>query len=796
MSLTLITIFNFQNMYSVNDKESSQFSLFNNVTAKTPERSLSCEETYERVRTGEALLGDSLQVRTKRARACLENGDKAGYDKIKKGMPAISVHACFPKERRLDSEHSLSGAMMIDYDHLAPEAKSGLIERCKELPYVVMICESLSGQGVHLLVAYKKESMDEERFKRCYDALCVYLEIYAKEAPDRACKDIARLMIINHDPEAYFNPEAIPLDFSEVININNLNHGFMLKNEFDSLDRYLSQVDRDLSLQEGSRHMTMVSLVSNLNQAGFPENEVASVLPARYAQTGFPEEEIANIVHDVYDRYSAQHGANRKSFECHKDKWTGGQIAPVRDNQEDEAELDEDEILMTACPDVENLRDYIPEYFLDAFIDKADSKENQFATACVLLTALGATMSNLTVRTRREEFPPFLFVAIIGEAAAGKSVPLRSIWLYRIHADRVESKDKLERDKTEADYKKWKACVDKCKEEDCGCGPEPQRMSPLVLSCSSHISESKLTQILAGNRSYALLISESEMDRSMELKDFPLSAILRQLYEGEPVSSHTHAHGDITVRRPKAACVMAGTPGQLGRFFKNKENGLTSRFLAIFLPSSPYKPIAPDNAQVSAYYASRETLEERMRAFSTYTESLDIYLYLEDDCAREIDEYFEAAPRRFAAYSSDALISFIRRLRGMTIRMAAVLSVCAFYKDDGKTCMRRNGGYSLPIETVRCVLGWCDYLIEQHIRLLLQLPDATVPGSGNELKYKQAFDKLPCSFSLKEAVKIFEPYVKVSRRTVQRYLKKLVGAGGLRSESQVYYKVDCPDTVR
>ena len=474
----------------------------------------------------------------------------------------------------------------------------------------------------------------------------------------------------------------------------------------------------------------------------------------------------------------------------------GGQIAPARDNQEDEAEPDEDEILMTACPDVENLRDYIPECFLDAFIDKADSKENQFATACVLLTALGATMSNLTVRTRREEFPPFLFVAIIGEAAAGKSVPLRSIWLYRIHADRVESKDKLERDKTEADYKKWKACVDKCKEEDCGCGPEPQRMSPLVLSCSSHISESKLTQILAGNRSYALLISESEMDRSMELKDFPLSAILRQLYEGEPVSSHTHAHGDITVRRPKAACVMAGTPGQLGRFFKNKENGLTSRFLAIFLPSSPYKPIAPDNAQVCAYYASREALEERMRAFSTYTESLDIYLYLEDDCAREIDEYFEAAPRRFAAYSSDALISFIRRLRGMTIRMAAVLSVCAFYKDDGKTCMRRNGGYSLPIETVRCVLGWCDYLIEQHIRLLLQLPDATVPGSGNELKYKQAFDKLPCSFSLKEAVKIFEPYVKVSRRTVQRYLKKLVGAGGLRSESQVYYKVDCPDTVR
>lgn len=90
------------------------FSLFNSVTAKTPERSLSCEETYECVRTGEALLGDSLQVRTKRARACLENGDKAGYDKIKKGMPAISVHACFPKERRLDSEHSLSGAMMID----------------------------------------------------------------------------------------------------------------------------------------------------------------------------------------------------------------------------------------------------------------------------------------------------------------------------------------------------------------------------------------------------------------------------------------------------------------------------------------------------------------------------------------------------------------------------------------------------------------------------------------------------------------------------------------------------------
>lgn len=92
-----------------------------------------------------------------------------------------------------------------------------------------------------------------------------------------------------------------------------------------------------------------------------------------------------------------------------------------------------------------------------------------------------------------------------------------------------------------------------------------------------------------------------------------------------------------------------------------------------------------------------------------------------------------------------------------------ILAVCDLYQKNSLT----DGIHEIPARIIKSVLEWCDYLIEQHIRLLSLLPDTNVAGNGRELKYKLAFEALPCNFVLSEAAKIYEKVVDVSPKPLK-----------------------------
>lgn len=778
---------------NVNSVGQEPFSLFESCANSSKScGSLSTDDLCKFIKYGDSIepKDKSLRELTTNARTLLANEDKAGYEKIKKSMPAITPHAFFPCERKTSAEHKLTGMMMLDYDHLEAGEPERIIEESKKIESVALACLSLSGKGVHLIIGYTP--IPEEQFSQRYEEMARYIDYIVGAKHDPACKDKARLMIINYDPNVYYNPKAVPFDFSPSI----WSDEYFFNNKFLNMDKkqrllnYLDVFDNKTNMSEGNRHNTIVSLAGSLNKAGFDESLVIEVLPSRYERPGFTAAEIERSTRSIYKDDASLHGINRKEFTPETDKRTNGQLTSSENNIE---EPDENEVLRTPCPDVEKVGEYTPAGMLDHVIEPDDSPEVKFASMISLLTSLGAMMPNVTCPIGANEIAhPYLFLIVSGPAASGKSCIKRGTHIFNIHSDRIVGEDKAKCAELEQQYKNWERCMKKCKEEDCGCGSEPQKREPVRLSLSIHTSESKLVTHMANNTFYPTFLNDSELDRALNTKDFSLSAPLRQAYEGETIGSHTHIHGDISVKNSKLAMCVAGTLAQVIRFLKNKEDGLTSRTVILFLPEEQkYKPICPSTAETYRQHeAKQKYLEGCTITFSKLLSQKRLFFWLGDETRKCIDKYFEDALKRYAPYSSDALRSFILRSRNRTVRIAMILATCKLYKED----QLQRETYELSVEPVKLVLSWTDYLIEQHIKLLSILPETETGGDGKEIKYKLSYDQLPCAFTFAEAKDIYGKYSNVASKTVQRQLDSMTKMGLLEKVKHgTYRKVNCPD---
>lgn len=775
---------------------SQRLSCYKVYDAVLTEKSVSLDELYNYIKYGDAIYEDkpTLKEQTNRARQVLDAGDKAGYTEIKERISGVTIHACFIGRRKKTEKYTLTGLIMIDCDHIPPEQMERMLESIKKDPHVLLVCKSLSGQGIHTL--FKYSPLEEQYFPFFYQATAKYAKIMFGPVHDDSCKDITRQMFVNYDPDVYYNRAAIPLDWSTEITLRQDRFNNIIQENMNievQLSRYLDEAESSFNLIEGHRHSSIVSLAGSLNRAGFEEESVVEELISRYEQPGFPSEEIERIVRSIYKDDELQHGINQKRNNRKKDKWTNGQLPSSTDNEE---EYDEEEDLAVPCPDVEPAREYIPDGMFDAIMEPGENKEIRFASLISLITALGAMMP--AVRCKIDKFDivrTYIYSIITGAAASGKSCIKRALQIFLKHSARVEGESKAECDKRAAQHKEWEKCEKACKEGDCGCGPEPQKIEPIKIQLSTHISESKLITHLANNSHWPTLLYDTELDRAMEIKEFPLSAPLRQAYEGEAISSHTHAHGDVSVKKPKLSLLTAGTPAQLRNFLKNKEDGMTSRTLVVFLPDCPYKPIGSSSAEsIHEYDQAQRALEGRVHTFSNLVTKREIFFHLGQESAQMINAYFEDASKRYVSYGSAALRSFILRLRSMDIRISQVLAVCSLYNKN--ELLEGLHTYELPANIVRLVLSWNDFLIGQHIKLLSQLPENSHKDEGKELKYNHVYKLLPCEFQLSEAALLYEKYAHVSKRTAQRILKSLLRAGLLVKEKQTYRKVNCQESPK
>lgn len=151
------------------------------------------------------------------------------YKEAKVLLPIITVHASFPEGRKDADSHTFYNTILTDIDHIPEERINELILHIKKLPFVLFACRSVRGEGLHILSYVEVEGgINDNNFKDVFEATTRIVEYILNIEVDRNVNSISRCMFLNHDENAYYNPEATPLNVDTALwlernNSNNLN---------------------------------------------------------------------------------------------------------------------------------------------------------------------------------------------------------------------------------------------------------------------------------------------------------------------------------------------------------------------------------------------------------------------------------------------------------------------------------------------------------------------------------------------------------------------------------------------
>jgi predicted P-loop ATPase len=137
----------------------------------------------------------------------LQAQDAEAYRKQKTFLYGFTPAGDFT--RRANAKLTTPSALVhFDFDHPPDltEAKARLVED----PWIAYAFVSPSGDGLKVAV-WADGIVDDRSYKHAWGTVLAYFERTYPDlavANDKACKDIARLCFVSHDPELYQNPDA------------------------------------------------------------------------------------------------------------------------------------------------------------------------------------------------------------------------------------------------------------------------------------------------------------------------------------------------------------------------------------------------------------------------------------------------------------------------------------------------------------------------------------------------------------------------------------------------------------
>ena len=169
----------------------------------------------------------TVKLHTLKHRYYASQGNAAAADKEKSSCPCFSVAVRFQGGKRKRHICGWTSVGLVDIDHLEKAALPELLKRIVADPHTLLTYTTISGAGIRIL--YRMEH-DENTLQKSVASPLDENAYLASEAQYRAtfllandyyarllgvecdlkCKNSTRLCGLAHDPELFFNPDALP----------------------------------------------------------------------------------------------------------------------------------------------------------------------------------------------------------------------------------------------------------------------------------------------------------------------------------------------------------------------------------------------------------------------------------------------------------------------------------------------------------------------------------------------------------------------------------------------------------
>jgi hypothetical protein len=141
--------------------------------------------------------------------AALRSATGDERDRLKKTLPAFLWAGKFTT-RKNDGIEKFSGYLCADVDKVA-ERIGELHDIARNDPQVAAAFVSPSGTGIKIVFRVPVAA-DAKEHQRNFAAVRSHVALIYAAKVDEAAKDVARLCFVSHDPAAFYNADAVPLD--------------------------------------------------------------------------------------------------------------------------------------------------------------------------------------------------------------------------------------------------------------------------------------------------------------------------------------------------------------------------------------------------------------------------------------------------------------------------------------------------------------------------------------------------------------------------------------------------------
>ena len=146
---------------------------------------------------------------TEKHRYYLDHGQESEAGRIKRGAEFITPSVICQGGRSVKHICGYTGIGMGDLDDLAPGMPRLIIERLRLDPYVLLAYITHSGLGVRLF--FLTDITDVRYHNAVYRQGKAYYEQLLSHSFDEHCKNATRTSNLCYDPDAYYNPAAVPM---------------------------------------------------------------------------------------------------------------------------------------------------------------------------------------------------------------------------------------------------------------------------------------------------------------------------------------------------------------------------------------------------------------------------------------------------------------------------------------------------------------------------------------------------------------------------------------------------------
>ena len=237
--------------------------------------------------------------------------DAKAYAQLKRRLPYFVCGQFNPPFRRKEN-FAYTESFILDFDHLSSKQLSlkTIRDNIMKDEQVMMCFTSPSEDGLKVMFRLKERCYDAGLYSIFYKAFAATFAMRHNltQVTDSKTSDVARACFISIDPNAYFNPNSIPVDIKAYLDESNPDLLFKIKHEQDEHDKVIKKSDdeqvplpkdpdKDILTRIRQQLNPKAQLPIEQHPAYVPErlNEIIAELKLFIEETGLQVTEIINI---------------------------------------------------------------------------------------------------------------------------------------------------------------------------------------------------------------------------------------------------------------------------------------------------------------------------------------------------------------------------------------------------------------------------------------------------------------------------------------------------------------------